>query len=92
MQQRLRTLHENVTPVQSFAAETYFTLIVITKEPYVVIERNILFLILEWWRLPPHKRDTTVIAYVHAQQNPLTSTVDDQKLSSIQQLSLVASQ
>ena len=31
-QQKLRTLQESFTPVQSFAAETYFILIMITLE------------------------------------------------------------
>ena len=39
------------TPVQSFAAETYFILIVITKGPQLVLETNILLLILGWRRL-----------------------------------------
>ena len=50
-QQKLRTLQESFTPVQSFAAETYFILIMITKGPQLVLKTNILLLIPGWWRL-----------------------------------------
>ena len=46
---KLRTLQESVTPVQSFAAETYF--IMITNGPQLVLETKILLLIPGWWRL-----------------------------------------
>ena len=48
---KLRALQESVTPVQSFAAETYFILIMITKGPQLILEINISLLIPEWWRL-----------------------------------------
>ena len=50
-QQKFRTLQESVTPVQSFAAETYFIPIMITKEPQLVSETNIPLLIPGWWQL-----------------------------------------
>ena len=50
-QQKLGTLQASVTPVQSFAAETYFILIMITKGPQLILETNISLLIPEWWRL-----------------------------------------
>ena len=42
-QKKLRTLQESFTPVQSFAAETYFILIMITKGPQLVLKTNILY-------------------------------------------------
>ena len=45
-QQKLRTLQESVTPVQSFAAENYFILIMIAKGPQLILETNILLLTL----------------------------------------------
>ena len=50
-QQKLRTLQASVTPVKSFATETYFILIMITKGPQLILETNISLLIPEWWRL-----------------------------------------
>ena len=50
-QQKLRTLQASVTPVQSFAAETYFIPVRITKGPQLITETNIPLLIPEWWRL-----------------------------------------
>ena len=53
-QQKLRTLQGSVTPVQSFAAETYFILIMITKGPQLVLKTNILATLdtwSGWWRL-----------------------------------------
>ena len=50
-QQNLRTLQANVTPVQSFAAATYFIPVMITKGPQLISETSIPLLIPEWWRL-----------------------------------------
>ena len=45
------TLQENVTPIKSFVAETYYIPIIVTKGPQLISETNIPLLIPEWWRL-----------------------------------------
>ena len=48
---KAQELQASVTPVQSFAAATYFIPVRITKGPQLISETNIPLLIHEWWRL-----------------------------------------